>query len=72
RCAVAHMANMGTSHCQSCGLRIYLEVEEPRCACGYLLYQLQGDRCPECGRLIPWKDRWAGREEEAPPPDAAP
>jgi rRNA maturation protein Nop10 len=38
-----------------------VEVEEPRCACGYLLYQLAGDTCPECGRAVAAEDRWSGR-----------
>lgn len=38
--------------CESCGLRVLIEVEEPRCACGYLLYQLESDICPECGRPV--------------------
>ena len=29
-----------------------IEIEEPRCACGYLLYRLEGDSCPECGAMV--------------------
>jgi len=48
--------------CASCGLKIRIEVEEPRCACGYLLYNLTGDVCPECGGSIDAEQRWAGAE----------
>jgi predicted RNA-binding Zn-ribbon protein involved in translation (DUF1610 family) len=45
--------------CPSCGLRILVRFEEPRCACGYLLYRLGSDTCPECGRTVPEQDRGA-------------
>ncbi|RMH30115.1 MAG: hypothetical protein D6692_02565 [Planctomycetota bacterium] len=45
--------------CEGCRLKVRVEVEEPRCACGYLLYQLVGDVCPECGRAVAAEDRWA-------------
>lgn len=45
--------------CGSCRLRVRVEVEEPRCGCGYLLYQLAGETCPECGTPVPEADRWA-------------
>jgi hypothetical protein len=44
--------------CLTCGLRVNLGVEEPRCTCGYLLYGLTADLCPECGRPIPDDMRW--------------
>lgn len=47
--------------CEACRLKVRVEVEEPRCACGYLLYQLAGDTCPECGRAVAAEDRWSGR-----------
>ena len=50
------------SRCDSCRLKIRVEVEEPRCGCGYLLYQLESDTCPECGKLIAEDDRWAGQD----------
>jgi len=46
------------TRCQSCRLKIHVEVEEPRCSCGYLLYELQSDTCPECGVAIASEDRW--------------
>lgn len=52
RCARRQLLPAGTARCVECGLRIDIEVEEPRCACGYLLYQLKGDVCPECGRPV--------------------
>jgi hypothetical protein len=48
--------------CEGCRLKVRVEVEEPRCACGYLLYQLVGDVCPECGRAVGAEDRWAAPE----------
>jgi len=46
------------ARCQSCRLKIRIEVEEPRCTCGYLLYELKSDVCPECGKAIDPQDRW--------------
>lgn len=46
------------TRCENCRLKIRVEVEEPRCRCGYLLYQLESDTCPECGNSINPKDRW--------------
>lgn len=58
RCHTSQALRTGPTRCRECGLRIDVTVEEPRCACGYLLYRLVSDRCPECGRHIPEKDRW--------------
>ncbi|HSW46965.1 MAG TPA: hypothetical protein VLM89_15490 [Phycisphaerae bacterium] len=50
RCSMQQVLDAGASKCAACGLRFRIEVEEPRCAkCGYLLWQLPGRRCPECG-----------------------
>jgi len=50
RCNRKHKMPFGDGHCNGCGLRISVRVEEPRCVnCGYLLYMLTSDRCPECG-----------------------
>lgn len=63
------------SRCGSCRLKVRVEVEEPRCVCGYLLYQLNADACPECGRPVAVEDRWdraggvrpgVGRDAETP------
>jgi hypothetical protein len=58
RCGSSERIVAGAGRCASCGLRIAIDVEEPRCACGYLLHKLQGENCPECGRTIPAADRW--------------
>jgi primosomal protein N' len=50
----------GLAHCRDCGTALLIEVEEPRCECGYLLYRLEGETCPECGREIPVAERWVG------------
>lgn len=58
RCQKRQVITSGPAKCAECGLRITVGVEEPRCVCGYLLYQLGSDRCPECGREITESDRW--------------
>jgi len=53
RCRKKQSLPVGNSTCTSCGLRISIRVEEPRCAnCDYLLRGLTSDRCPECGAPI--------------------
>lgn len=47
------------ARCPSCRLKIRVEVEEPRCSCGYQLYKLDSDTCPECGKGIDEQDRWS-------------
>tara|TARA_R110002072_G_scaffold150953_8_gene300008 strand:- start:29293 stop:30156 length:864 start_codon:yes stop_codon:yes gene_type:complete len=61
------------TRCGSCRLKVLVEIEEPRCKCGYLLYELESDTCPECGQLIPTDDRWGQKDKsfvghEAPDP----
>src|SRR5690606_18606736 len=68
RCQCSQTLKTGVSKCRECQLRIEIGIEEPRCTCGYLLYKLQGDTCPECGRVIPAGDRWAASETK-PQPD---
>lgn len=65
RCDLEQALAVGRGRCAGCGLRIGIEIEEPRCACGYLLYRLEGDACPECGRAVEPADRWATGEAEA-------
>ena len=61
RCQAAVQAQSNReSRCSSCRLKIRIEVEEPRCGCGYLLYELESDVCPECGKGIAAEDRWRG------------
>ncbi len=67
RCHTTQQMNLGRSRCSQCGLRIELHVEEPRCACGYLLYELTSNQCPECGRVVPEADRWAIQENATSP-----
>jgi hypothetical protein len=52
RCFAEQTVRAGTARCTNCGLRIDVDIDEPRCACGYLTYQLQGNTCPECGAAI--------------------
>jgi hypothetical protein len=59
RCHAKQSLMTGPTRCTECGLRITIDVEEPRCVCGYLLYHLASDQCPECGRAIEEADRWA-------------
>lgn len=68
RCKVSQVTRTGLSRCTNCGLRVEITVEEPVCVCGYQLYQLTTDTCPECGRTISEQDRWI---ESAPPPTDA-
>jgi len=54
RCRRKQTIGLGGATCKACGLRIDVRVEEPSCAnCGYLLYKLTSDVCPECGTSIP-------------------
>lgn len=54
------------TRCEGCRLKVRVEVEEPRCACGYLLYQLESDICPECGKPVDPDDRWQPSTDPAP------
>lgn len=59
RCAEVQEIRAGRRRCRRCRLVIALDVEEPRCAgCGFALYRLTADRCPECGRAIPPEEQW--------------
>jgi|GEM_PF-1541694 len=53
------------SRCPSCKLKIRIEVKEPRCTCGYLLYQLNSKSCPECGKPIPTSEQWGSESTES-------
>ncbi len=53
RCGKKQNLAIGESSCVACDLRISTRIEEPRCRkCGYLLYKLTSDRCPECGEAL--------------------
>lgn len=49
----------GSNKCKNCKLRINIQIQEPRCVCGYQLYHLKSNNCPECGKEVPESDRWA-------------
>lgn len=53
-----HARSNRETRCEHCRLKVRVEVQEPRCDCGYLLYQLESDTCPECGKPIDPDDRW--------------
>lgn len=53
RCRRKQTLQLGGDTCKSCHLRIEVRAQAPACAkCGYLLYALTSDRCPECGEPI--------------------
>ncbi len=62
RCKTQQQIRTGPAKCAGCGLRITIDVQEPRCTCGYQLYRLESERCPECGREVPEADRWTGAQ----------
>lgn len=49
---------LGPARCTSCRAALILDVQEPRCECGYLLYNLTSNTCPECGREVSESQRW--------------
>jgi hypothetical protein len=51
-CGHDQSLGQGLRRCAKCRCALLIEVEEPRCECGYLLYQLQSRTCPECGRTL--------------------
>jgi len=44
--------------CGFCNLKIRVNAEEMYCECGYLLYKLESEKCPECGKDIEAGERW--------------
>jgi hypothetical protein len=64
-CSTKQKMAIGGGTCTTCSLQITVTVTEPRCAgCGYLLYNIASDRCPECGAATP---RVAALAPKAPP-----
>lgn len=54
RCKTTQQLPAGRSICAHCGLRFRIDIEEEQCTnCGYPLYKLDSDACPECGTAIP-------------------
>jgi len=59
RCGAACALETNTDGaCPVCKLSIRVEVDEPRCSCGFLLYGLDSPACPECGAMISEALRW--------------
>jgi hypothetical protein len=59
RCGTACDANdLDHCTCAHCQLPIELDRGEPRCACGYLLVNLNGTTCPECGKSFKARIRY--------------
>jgi hypothetical protein len=52
KCGERQTHRPGFIKCSKCGAGMFIEIEEPRCECGYLLYRLTGQTCPECGRAV--------------------
>jgi hypothetical protein len=52
-CRKKQKITTGGASCAECGLRIVVNLEQPQCAkCGYILYGLKFERCPECGTVV--------------------
>lgn len=66
RCGFAQELPINRAACAQCRLDIRIKIEEPRCACGFLLYRFDGQECPECGRAVPEELRWASGETSRP------
>jgi hypothetical protein len=49
-CSAKQALPIGESACGTCGLKIFIRLEMPRCPnCEYSLLMNPSDRCPECG-----------------------
>lgn len=54
-CGTKQESAGGTTHCANCRLAITSAFHTPVCQqCGYSIYMLQSDKCPECGTKTPW------------------
>jgi len=67
RCGHEQLFRTGLVRCTACKGALTIDIEEPRCECGYLLYRLTGTKCPECGRAVRPEHIW-----HAPSPFPAP
>ncbi len=65
RCEALNKLSSGIGKCIQCALLMRVEIEEPRCQCGYTIYRLESDRCPECGQSIPAEDRWMPKQTDS-------
>lgn len=66
RCTAEQEFRVGPVRCSGCRAAFIIGVEEPRCECGYLLYQLRGDVYPEWGRAVPDNLKWLTGVESLP------
>lgn len=53
RCGLEQSMEPGVRPCAGCRATLRIDIEEPRCECGYLLFKLTSPLCPECGRPVP-------------------
>lgn len=66
RCETSQELLAGRARCAQCGLSLRIEIDEEYCEnCGYLLYRLTSDRCPECGVPIARGAQSAAASEDA-------
>ncbi|MFK7960073.1 MAG: hypothetical protein AB8G96_06050 [Phycisphaerales bacterium] len=64
-CSAACLASPGSSQCRACGGLIHVRIAEPECACGYVLFRMSSDHCPECGVVVPNAERYQVNRMEA-------
>jgi hypothetical protein len=68
-CDTKQSVPVGSSECIRCGLKMKIQLDEPRCPeCDYLLLRLASDNCPECGALVRKPD--PGSDDDQPAPNA--
>lgn len=64
KCETQQSLPTGLVRCIKCKFTMIIELEEPRYECGYQLYNLQSNICPECGKEIPEAERWAAESAQ--------